>query len=100
MKENFDVKLGDLVRIQYQRSSQTSYDRVGFINFITDSEISLLSCKESSNSLRGKSVIEKLVGLWQGIINSIAEPDNYRHVTVPYDSISRIKVLERNGQTE
>ena len=93
-KIDFKAKEGDIIRVHYQRRDDL-YDRVGFIQFASDEEISLLSCKESLKSFKGKSFIEKSKGLYNYLTkDSLKEPDNSRSINIPYSSILEVKVLE------
>ena len=98
-KQDFKAKEGDIIRVHYQRRDDL-YDRVGFIQFALDDEISLLPCKESIKSLRGKSFIEKLRGAYHSVKNNLKEPDNYRSTNIPYSSILEVKVFEEKSKME
>ena len=87
-----DLKLGDTVRVHYERNGNV-VDRVGFVQFNTEKEIWLLSCRESINHLKEGSIIK---AIYNSIKYSIEEPEN-RHIRIPYNSISDVKVLEKNN---
>lgn len=92
-KQDFKAKEGNIIRVHYQRNEDL-YNRVGFIQFVSDKDISLLSCKESIKSLRGKSFMEKLKGAYNSVKDNLKEPDNSRFIDIPYNSILEVKVLE------
>ncbi|MCK4553310.1 hypothetical protein KAT80_03840 [Candidatus Pacearchaeota archaeon] len=99
-KQDFKAKEGDIIRVHYQRRDDL-YDRVGFIQFALDEEISLLSCKESIKSFEEKSFIGKLKGLYNYLIkDSLKEPDNSRFIDIPYSSILEVKVFEEKSKME